>query len=223
MADRTEFLQSIRHRTRSGQYEPTKAPDVAWTPTSTPHEREPIEDPPSRFLEELEAVGGHGKRVEDHKQAGEYVLSLAKEKGAELLVRWDVEELERLGVDGSLEEADVEVVIWQNLEDFREVAAKADIGLSTAEWAIAETGTLVIEGGPAKGRSVTLLPPTHVAILSVDRVLNTVPEAIEQYAADGEIPANLTFHTGPSKSGDIEKTLAVGVHGPGDVHVVLVG
>ena len=151
------------------------------------------------------------------------MLSLAKERETELLVRWDVEELERLGIDGALEEAGVEVAVWRELEDFREVAAKADIGLSTAEWAIAETGSLVIEGGPTKGRSVTLLPPVHVAIVPVDRVLATVPDAIAKYAAGGEVPANLTFHTGPSKSGDIEMTLAVGVHGPGEVHAVLVG
>ena len=74
-----------------------------------------------------------------------------------------------------------------------------------------------------KGRSVTLLPPVHVAVVPVDRVLETVPDAIAKYAESGRVPANLTFHTGPSKSGDIEMTLAVGVHGPGEVHVVLVG
>lgn len=223
MADRTGFLDSIRHRTRGGQYKPTKAPDIAWTSTGAPREREPIEDLPLRFLEELEALGGHGERVESYEEAGEYVLSLAKERKAELLVRWDVEELEWLEVELPLREAGVEVAVWRDLEDFREVAAKADIGLSTAEWAIAETGSLVIEGGPTKGRSVTLLPPVHVAIVPVGRVLTTVPDVIAKYAASDRVPANFTFHTGPSKSGDIEMTLAVGVHGPGEVHVVLVG
>jgi L-lactate dehydrogenase complex protein LldG len=103
------------------------------------------------------------------------------------------------------------------------VAARADIGLSTAEWAIAETGTLVLTGGPGRGRTVTLLPPTYVAVVPVDRMVRTVPEAIEKYAGMGRPPANLCFHTGPSRSGDIEMTLTIGVHGPGDVHVVLVG
>ncbi|HZY64795.1 MAG TPA: lactate utilization protein [Rubrobacteraceae bacterium] len=223
MADRGRFLQSIRHRTRSGRYRPTSAPDVAWTPTGNSRERAPIEDPPARFLEELEALGGHGRRVENYKAAGEYVLSLARERGAELLVRWDVEELERLDVDVPLRESGVEVAVWRELENFREVVAKTDVGLSTAEWAIAETGSLVIEGGPEKGRSVTLLPSAHVAVLLADRVLPAVPDAIAKYAADGRVPANLTFHTGPSRTGDIEMTLAVGVHGPGEVHVVLVG
>ena len=221
MADRTEFLESIRHRT--GRYKPTNAPDVAWTPKEEPRESPPIEDPPARFVEELEALGGHGKRVESMQEAREYVLDLARERDAKLLVRWDVEELEELGVDEPLREAGVEVTVWRDLEDFKDVAARSDIGLSTAEWAIAETGSLILTGGPGKGRTVTLLPPTYVAIVPADRILRTVPEAIEKYAGGGTLPANVCFHTGPSRSGDIEMTLTIGVHGPGDVHVVLVG
>lgn len=223
MADRTEFLEAIRHRTRTGRYKPTHAPDVAWTPKAVPAERERIEDPPARFLEELEAVGGHGRRVSNLEEAREYIASLARERDAKLLVRWDVEELERLDVDGPLEEAGIEVAVWRDLADFREVAGSADIGLSTAEWAIAETGSLVLTSGPGRGRTVTLLPPTYVAVIAAQQVLRTVSEAIEKYAADGGLPANVCFHTGPSRSGDIEMSLAVGVHGPGDMHVVVVG
>ncbi len=223
MADRAEFLKSIRHRTRTGKYKPTHAPDVAWTSKGEPREKEQIEDLPVRFLEELEALAGHGKRVGSVDEACDYVLSLAREKGAKLLVRWDDEELEALGVDDSLEEAGVEVAVWRGLEDFREVAGGADIGLTTAEWAVAETGSLVLTGGPGRGRTVALLPPIHVAVVPVERVLSTVPEAIEKYAGAEGLPANVCFHTGPSRSGDIEMSLTIGMHGPGEVCVVLVG
>src|SRR5919202_2850539 len=222
MADRTTFLDSIRHRTQAGRYKPTNAPDVAWTRKGEPKESEPVDDPPARFIEELEALGGHGRHVGSMDEACEYVLELAREREAKLLLRWDVEELEELGVEGPLGEVGVEVAVWRDLADFREIAGKADIGLSTAEWAIAETGSLVLEHGPGKGRTVTLLPPTYVAVLSADRVLRTVPEAIEKYAGGG-LPANVCFHTGPSRSGDIEMEIFVGMHGPGDVHVILVG
>jgi L-lactate dehydrogenase complex protein LldG len=218
---RAEFLASIRHRTQAGRYKPTNAPDVAWT--GVPREGEPIRDPPARFMDELEALGGHGKRVEHREEAREYVLALARERDAKLLIRWDVDELEALGVDGPSNDAGVEVVVWRDLADFREVASKADIGLSTAAWAIAETGTLVLEGGPGMGRSVTLLPPTYVAVVPAQRMLRTVPEAIEKYGEAGGLPANVCFHTGPSRSGDIEMSLFVGMHGPGDVHVIVVG
>src|SRR5829696_10581131 len=112
MADRTKFLESIRHRTPRGRYKPTKSPDSVWTPGVGPQVREEIEDPPARFVEELEALGGHGKLAESLKEARDYVLDLAQEREAELLVRWDVEYLEELGADQPLREAGVEVAVW---------------------------------------------------------------------------------------------------------------
>src|SRR5918997_2079621 len=220
MPGRAEFLESIRHRTRRGQYKPTNSPDSVWTPGVDRTGREEIEDPPARFVEELETLGGHGRRTENLEEAREYLLDLTRE--AKLLVRWDVEYLDELGADEPLREAGVEVAIWHDRPDLREIAGRADLGLSTATWAIAETGSLVLEHGPGRGRSGTLLPPTYVAILPADRVLQTVPEGIRKYAG-GTLPANVCFHTGPSRSGDIEMSLVVGMHGPGDVHVILVG
>jgi hypothetical protein len=78
---RAEFLESIRHRTQAGRYKPTNAPDVAWTPKEEPGESRPVEDPAARFIEELEALGGHGARVEDLGGAREYVLDLQLSEG----------------------------------------------------------------------------------------------------------------------------------------------
>jgi len=222
LADRTEFLEGIRHRTRRGQYKPTKSPDSVWTPRTDGVEPEEIEDAPARFFEELEKLGGHGKRARNMKEARDYVLGVAREREAKLVVRWDVEYLEKLGADKPLQKEGVEVVSWRELPDLREIAGRADIGISTAAWAVAETGSLLLESGPGMGRSVTLLPPSYIAILPADRMLRTVPEAISKYAV-GALPANVCLHTGPSRSGDIEMSLVVGMHGPGDIHVVLVG
>ena len=219
MADRAHFLDNVRHRTRTGRYKPTHAPDSVWTPKGS-LAPVPIKDPVARFLKELGAVGGHGRRVEDLKEAQDYVVSLVRERGARTLVRWDDAGLE--GFDAPLVEAGVEVSVWRDLDDFRADAGRADVGLSTASWAIAETGSLVLESGAGRGRSVTLLPPTYVAVLRADRILGTVPEAIGKYAG-GRLPSNVCFHTGPSRSGDIEMSLVTGMHGPGDVHVVVVG
>ncbi len=222
MAGRAEFLRNIRRRTRPGEYRPTLAPDSVWTPKEPAPRPERIEDPPARFLRELEAVGGHGFRAAGIEEARGYVVDLTRERGAKLIVRWDDEELSALGVEGPLSGAGVEVVAWRGLPDFREVTARADVGLSTADWAIAETGSLVLSSGPGRGRSVTLLPPTYVAVIPAARVLRDMYEAIEKYAG-GVLPSNVCFHTGPSRSGDIEMSLVTGMHGPGDVHVILLG
>ena len=79
MPGRAEFLESIRHRTRRGQYKPTNSPDSVWTPGVERPEREEIEDPPARFIQDLEALGGHGKRAESLEEARDYVLDLARE------------------------------------------------------------------------------------------------------------------------------------------------
>lgn len=221
IAERSHFLDSIRDRT--ARYRPTRSPSSVWTRTRDRQPPPAIENPLERFLEELAALGGHGQRVDDLAAARNYVVGLAGDWAARLVLRWDDEELERLAVDGPLRDTGVQVAVWSQLDDLRELAARADIGLTTADWAVAETGSISVSSGPGRGRSVALLPPTHVAILPTARVLPTLGDAIARLGAGGELPASVAFHTGPSRSGDIEMTLTVGVHGPGDVHVVLVG
>ena len=221
MAERGSFLASIRDRT--ARYQPTHSPTSVWTTGAQRGDgAQAIEDAPARFLAELEALGGHGRRVEDLATAREAVVALARERGAERLVRWDDDELERLGVDAPLREQGVDVTVWRDLDDFRRAAGEADIGLTGADWAVAETGSILLAGGPGRGRSAALLPPVHVAVVPVERVLASVEEAVAYYAQAGAIPSSVAFHTGPSRSGDIEMTLTVGVHGPGEVHVLLV-
>ena len=110
----------------------------------------------------------------------------------------------------------------------REVMAQAELVVSGADYAIAETGTLAMVAGPHNPRAATLLPPLHVAIVPVARLLPAMPDLVARFKADhvrdGQVDiSGLTFITGPSRTGDIEQTLSVGVHGPGEVHVILYG
>ena len=101
----------------------------------------------------------------------------------------------------------------------REFCARADVGLSGVEGALAETGSLIVHSGPGKSRLATLLPPVHVALVPVSCLM---PDIFTWTAArNGKMPANLTLISGPSKSADIEFTLALGVHGPGRLVAVL--
>jgi L-lactate dehydrogenase complex protein LldG len=100
-----------------------------------------------------------------------------------------------------------------------------DVGISGAQWGIAETGTLVLESGRERHRFVSLIPRVHVALLRADRVCATLGEALRHVRegdAEGAVRnAAVTFVTGPSRTSDIELTLAIGVHGPQELHVIL--
>ena len=93
-------------------------------------------------------------------------------------------------------------------------------GVSTALYGLADTGSVVLAASPEEPRARSLLPAVHVTLLREDRIL---PGLDELFAALGsDLPSALAIVTGPSRSADIEQRLTVGVHGPGEVHVVLV-
>jgi L-lactate dehydrogenase complex protein LldG len=94
----------------------------------------------------------------------------------------------------------------------------ADGVVTAAALAIAETGTIVLDGSAGQGRRVlSLLPDLHVCVLRADQVVGTVPAAVARL--DPTRP--LTWISGPSATSDIELTRVEGVHGPRHLHVVL--
>jgi L-lactate dehydrogenase complex protein LldG len=90
---------------------------------------------------------------------------------------------------------------------------------SEAAYGLADTGSVVLAASREEPRARSLLPAVHVSVLREDRIL---PGLQELFAAVGAaLPSSLAIVTGPSRSADIEQMLTVGVHGPGEVHVVL--
>jgi len=98
---------------------------------------------------------------------------------------------------------------------------EADVGVTGVDVAVAETGTLVLSWGSGRRRSTPLVPPVHVALVPLHRLVATFADAIEVLAAMNPAPSGMQLVTGPSQSADIEMKLVKGVHGPGQVHVVL--
>jgi L-lactate dehydrogenase complex protein LldG len=96
-----------------------------------------------------------------------------------------------------------------------------EVGVSRAAFGLADTGSVVLASGPDEPRSRSLLPPVHVSILEAERILPGLPELFAEL--DGVLPSALAIVTGPSRSADIEQKLVIGVHGPGETHIVLVG
>ena len=92
-------------------------------------------------------------------------------------------------------------------------------GVSEAIYGLADTGSVVLAASPGEPRANSLLPAVHVTLLREDRILAGLEELFA--AVGGALPSALAIVTGPSRSADIEQRLTVGVHGPREVHVVL--
>lgn len=92
-------------------------------------------------------------------------------------------------------------------------------GISNARYALADTGSVVLAASAEEARANSLLPGIHLTRVWEDTILAGLEELFE--ALGGELPSSLAVVSGPSRSADIEQQLTVGVHGPGEVHVVL--
>ena len=94
-----------------------------------------------------------------------------------------------------------------------------EVGVSRAAYGLADTGSVVLLAGPDEPRARSLLPPVHVSLV---READLLPGLRELFAElGGELPSAVAIVTGPSRSADIEQRLTIGVHGPGEVHIVL--
>jgi L-lactate dehydrogenase complex protein LldG len=91
--------------------------------------------------------------------------------------------------------------------------------VSEAAYGLAATGSVVLMASPEEPRARSLLPDVHVSLLREDHILPGLAELFAELGTD--LPSALAIVTGPSRSADIEQSLTVGVHGPGEEHVVL--
>ena len=99
---------------------------------------------------------------------------------------------------------------------------KIDASITVAVAAIADTGSLVLIPGPHEPRSLSLVPPVHVALLRASTLYSSLPAAMAALEPQANMPTNLLLVTGPSKTADIQQTLAYGAHGPKELVIVLI-
>ena len=170
-----------------------------------------------RFQAALESVGGRVWHARDRVQAREQLRTIVAATGASAVACSDSELARAL-----CREPPASVTVHDDGSSTTELL-DADLGLTEAQGGIAETGTLVLLSDAERHRRISLLPPVHVALLPVSRIVAGIGEALEKVQADSpaQISRCITFITGPSRTADIELTLVVGVHGPQELHVIL--
>jgi L-lactate dehydrogenase complex protein LldG len=108
------------------------------------------------------------------------------------------------------------------VESCRDLLFKVDAAITTAAGAVADTGAIILLPDAAEPRLMSLVPPIHIAVLRADSIFDSLGEALSSRRWAEAMPTNLLLISGPSKTADIELTLAFGVHGPKELMVLVV-
>lgn len=219
---RTEILQSIRrHLAESIVHDKNHSTATLGLDTISENGEPNIsmDLPVAMFRHQLESVGGHCIVVKGETEAGQALNRIIADLKSSLqrsprIALSDAPLLSRLAraveVGG--------ITISPCVNDL----FAYDVGITTAQAAIAETGTLVLESDQERHRLVSLLPPIHIALVDAADVCATLGEALRLVRPNGsEMSRAITFITGPSRTADIELTLTIGVHGPKELYVIV--
>ncbi len=179
----------------------------------------PMSDLSSDFVGSATAAGAEVHIVADRAALVPLLDEIVRrEEITSAVVSTDPETAE---IDGVLRTLGIAVVPL----DARAEVTRAGLGVTGASGAIARTGSVIVDAGRAGGRSASLLPPVHLAIVPADSIVETTSDwwrNMRSHHPDGP-PSQLVFITGPSRSADIEQTYTVGVHGPGRLYIAVVG
>jgi len=237
IAAQESILSSIReHLAKSARYDVVHAENGEVRPelksdTGQPNGYQPsqLTGAPSEeavdslieiFGKNLEAVGGHcilARGEDDLVEALNVIISSLQDSPlrARRIALSNAPVLERL-VRGMQVGVD-EIAVAPAAADL----FGYDVGISTAQAGIAETGTLMLDSQSERHRLVSLVPPVHVAIIKAADISLTLGETLAAASQDSEVSPTITFVTGPSRTADIELTLAIGVHGPQELYVII--
>ena len=181
-----------------------KAPPVLLDfPTRTPEELL------AGFLNEVHALGCKTFVAADTAAARQHLEQLALEQGGEVVVARRAT-VESLGLNGPS---------FHPQGSF--AAENATLSITQADYALADTGTLVLFATEGEGRTLSLLPPVNACLVPASRIVSGLAELFTLEPELATRSSAIVLVTGPSRTADIELTLSIGVHGPGELHVVV--
>lgn len=195
---------------------PDALPPAQYQPMIPPAAADP-QDLVSQFVLEAENQAAQVHRTADDEQALQTLMALLD--GQKRIASWDPGEIALRGLAEALRDAGIEIA---DPDD-----EKPEVGLTGALAGLAATGSLILGSGPGTFRNTSLLPPVHIAVLRQEQI---VPDLESWFAAQRERDfrdmrraSNLVVITGPSRTADIAMELVMGMHGPRELRVVLVG
>ncbi|MCH7712611.1 MAG: lactate utilization protein [Chloroflexi bacterium] len=172
-------------------------------------------------------------RAEGPESAVAEVMAIADSLNILQAVRTDQEVFEEIPLDFSAMTPGLQISVAARNEGFDRGAVRnsiidAGMGITGADYAVAETGSVVVVPRQGLSRLASLVPPIHVAVVRPQDVVETLDDVfllrrLEYHRNGGDMGSYLNFITGPSRTADIEQTLVVGVHGPRETHMVLLG
>lgn len=212
MTTRAAFLDNLRSRLAGGTPVSIPHPPAAVEGVSLVEYADPLDRPVDAFIRSAEALSVHVRRCADGGELAAVVAECIAATAARTAVLSNDPEV--AGLAGVIVGAGASVVPFALGDELEQV----DLGVVGARWGVAATGSLVVDAARAGGRSASLVPG---ALLVVVRAANIVATAGDLFRGPLPIdmPSQLVFISGPSRSGDIEFVLTVGVHGPGVVWV----
>jgi L-lactate dehydrogenase complex protein LldG len=195
---RERFREQDTHITTAEKASPSQQPSGGEAARSI----QETADLAERFGEELAALGGHVLRVNNPTATvKEFLLS----RGV------DCVHME----PGVLDEA---VLEHAGIHVIHAPDAQIRVGITQAICGVGDTGSILVINGEGSPLQASLLPEIHVAILRLSDIVPSLADALPLVKGT----ASAVFITGPSRTADIEMTLTIGVHGPGELHVFLV-
>jgi L-lactate dehydrogenase complex protein LldG len=181
-----------------------------------------------RFTERLVEETGVVYRVQNNQGALEKLAEIARAEGLKKVMVSTDDVLATLDLPAWGKRNDVTVMTphdFPNRDSFRDaVFNEAQAGITGADFAVAESGTLGLIHNKNQARLVSLAPILHIAIVPVERMNPIYERVVDQVFGNLKpLPSQFLFITGPSMTGDIQGVLFKGMHGPRKVIVILVG
>jgi len=221
--NKNDFLQNISRRL-GRETVPTVAPEriIEGAPEFWTSARGMSEMSLSLFCESLTALGGEVQVCESLEEVQNTLQNLLQKLAPKRVATWELDEFTDLGL--SAEQWREVLKPYETLEWGRctlDELSRADVGITGCACAIADTGTLVMMAGPGRGRSVSLLPTVHIAIIRQSQIRHRMGEVMAELSPLGQMPSAVHFISGPSRSSDIENDQSIGVHGPAALYVLI--